>query len=75
MTTQMKYICQGKMFLSKYKMNPPEIIKVLFIQQPMHEWVVLKNNIKIYKKIYIKTALTCFGAVTPSSGGALIRAY
>jgi hypothetical protein len=35
----------------------------------------LKNNIKIYVKIYIKTAPTCFGAVTPSSGGALIRAY
>jgi len=28
--------------------------------------IVLKNNIKIY----IKTALTCFGAVTPSSGGS-----
>jgi len=27
----------------------------------------LKNNIKIY----IKTAPTCFGAVTPSSGSAL----
>ena len=29
--------------------------------------IVLKNNIKIY----IKTAPTCFGAVTPSSGSAL----
>jgi hypothetical protein len=28
----------------------------------------LKNNIKICIKIYIKTAATCFGAVTPSSG-------
>jgi hypothetical protein len=28
----------------------------------------LKNNFKIY----IKTALTCFGAVTPSSGSALL---
>jgi hypothetical protein len=28
----------------------------------------LKNNFKIY----IKTAATCFGAVTPSSGGALL---
>jgi hypothetical protein len=37
----------------------------------MHWWVVLKNNIKIY----IKTAPTCFGAVTPSSGSALIRDY
>jgi len=26
-------------------------------------------------KIYIKTAPTCFGAVTPLSGTALIRAY
>ena len=31
------------------------------------------KNIKIYIKI--KTAPTCFGAVTPSSGSALIRAY
>jgi len=35
----------------------------------------LKNSIKIYIKIYIKTAPTCFGAVTLSSGNALIRAY
>jgi len=41
----------------------------------MHQWVVLKNNMKIYIKIYIKTAPTCFGAVTPSSGSALICAY
>jgi hypothetical protein len=44
-----------------------DIIKVLFIHQLMHYWVVLKNNIKIY----IKTALTCFSAVTPSSGSVL----
>ena len=31
----------------------------------------LKNNIEIYVKIYIKTAPTCFGAVTPSSESAL----
>ena len=30
-----------------------------------------KNNIKIYTIIYIKTAPTCFVAVTPSSGSAL----
>jgi len=30
-----------------------------------------KNDIKIY----IKTAPTCFGAVTPPSGSLLIRAY
>jgi hypothetical protein len=46
-----------------------DIIKVLLIHQLMHKWVVLKNNIKIY----IKTAPTCFGAVTPPSGSALIR--
>ena len=34
----------------------------------------LKNNIKIYIKIYIKTAPTYFGVtVTPSSGSALIK--
>jgi hypothetical protein len=31
-----------------------------------------KNNFKIYIKIDIKTALTCFGAVTPSSESALL---
>ena len=39
-----------------------------FIHQLIHKWVVLKNNIKIY----IKMAPTCFGAVTPSSGSALL---
>jgi hypothetical protein len=33
----------------------------------------LKNNIKIHIKIYIKTAPTSFGAVTPSSGSALLE--
>ena len=48
-----------------------DIIKVLFIHQLMHQWVVLKNNIKIYNK----TAPTCFGVtVTSSSGSALICA-
>jgi hypothetical protein len=32
----------------------------------------IKNSLKIYIKIYTKTAATCFGAVTPSSGGALL---
>ena len=36
-----------------------DIIKVLFIHQLMQQWVVLKNNIKIY----IKTALTFFISV------------
>jgi hypothetical protein len=51
------------------------IINVTFIHQLMHQWFVLKNNVKIYIKIYIETAPTCFGAVTPSSGSVLIRAY
>jgi len=41
----------------------------------MHKWVVLKNNIKIYIKILIKTAPTYYSVtVTPSSGSALICA-
>jgi len=32
-----------------------------------------KNNIKIYVKICIQAAPTCFGAVTPSSGSALMH--
>jgi hypothetical protein len=32
----------------------------------------LKNNFKIYVKIYIKTAPACFGAVAPTSGSALL---
>jgi hypothetical protein len=32
----------------------------------------LKNNFKMYIKIYIKTAPTCFVAVTPSSECALL---
>jgi hypothetical protein len=32
----------------------------------------LKNNFKIYIKIDIKTAPTYFGAITPSSGSALL---
>jgi hypothetical protein len=33
----------------------------------------LKNNFKIFIKIDIKTAPTCFGAVTPSSASALLE--
>jgi hypothetical protein len=33
----------------------------------------LKNNFKIYVKIDIKTAPTCFGAVTPSSWSVLFE--
>ena len=32
----------------------------------------LKNNFKMYIKIYIKTTLTCFVAVTPSTGSAFL---
>ena len=32
----------------------------------------LKNNLKIYIKVDFKTAPICFGAVTPSSGSALL---
>ena len=46
--------------------QPGKLSKV-FIHQLMNKSVVLKNNIKIY----IKTAPTCFGAVTPSSASAL----
>jgi len=31
-----------------------------------------KNKFKIYIKIDIKRAATCFGAVTPSSGSAIL---
>jgi hypothetical protein len=33
----------------------------------------VKSNFKIYIKIDIKTAPTCFGAVTPSPGSALFE--
>ena len=47
-----------------------------FIYSPTDELLIcFKNNIKIYSKICIKTVPTCFGAVTPPSGSALIRAY
>ena len=38
----------------------------------MHKWNVLKKFLKIYIKTDIKTAPTCFGAVTPSSGSILL---
>jgi hypothetical protein len=43
-----------------------DIIKVIY--SPANaQATVFKDNIKLY----IKTAPTCFGAVTPSSGSAL----
>jgi hypothetical protein len=44
-----------------------------FLHSPTDAQVnCLKYNFKIYIKIDIKTALTCFGAVTPSSWSALL---
>jgi hypothetical protein len=49
-----------------------DIIEV-FIHQQMHKRIVLKTILKFYIKIKTKTAPTCFGAVTPSSGSALFE--
>ena len=49
-----------------------DIIKVFFCSPTDAQVNYLKNNFKIYIKINIKTAPTCFGAVTPSSGSALL---
>jgi hypothetical protein len=44
----------------------------MFFHSPTDALVnCLKNNFEIYVKIDIKTAPTCFGAVTPSSGTAI----
>ena len=49
-----------------------DVINFFFFNSPTHAQVnCLKNNFKIYIKINIKTALTCFSVVTPSSGSAL----
>jgi len=49
------------------------ILSKFFLYSPTDAQVnCLKNNFKIYIKIYIITAPTCFGAVTPSSGRALL---
>ena len=45
-----------------------------FIYSPTDAPVSCLKNIKIYVKIYIKTAPTCFGVtVAPSSGRALLK--
>jgi hypothetical protein len=49
-----------------------DIIEVFFHSPTDAQVNCLKNNFKIYIKIDIKAALTCFGAVTPSSGRALL---
>jgi len=47
------------------------IIKVFYSPTDAQVNCVL-SNFKIYIKISTKTAPTCFGAVTPSSGSALL---
>ena len=49
-----------------------DIIKVFFYSPTDAHVNCLKNNFKIYLKIDIKIAPTCFGTVTPSSGSALL---
>jgi hypothetical protein len=48
-----------------------DIIKVYY-SPTVAQVNFLKNNFKICIKIDIKTAPTCFGAVTPPSGSALL---
>jgi hypothetical protein len=48
-----------------------ETIKVFFCSPTDAHVNCLKNYFKIYIKINMKTAPTCVGAVTPSSGSAL----
>ena len=74
-------VCSGRGFLTILKQTGTgrfrSSIHQSFIYSPTDALVsCLKNNIKIYIKIYIKTAPTCYGVtVTPSSGIALICAY
>jgi hypothetical protein len=39
-------------------------VKVLFYSPTDAKVNCLKNNLKIYIKVYVKTAPTCFGAIT-----------
>ena len=51
----------------------PCILIISFFFSPTEAPVnFLKNNFKIFIKTDIKAAPTCFGAVTPSSGSALL---
>ena len=54
-----------------YNYTPKLIIPGFFYSPNDAQVNCLKNHFKIYIKINIKTAPTCFGAVTPSSGSAL----
>ena len=61
----------SEFFFSTY--IPCILIFSKFFYAPVDAQVYcLKNSFKIYSKINIKTAPTCFGAVTPSSGSALL---
>ena len=48
-----------------------DIIKILYYSPTDAQVNCVKNSFNIYIKIDNKTAATCFGAVTPSSGSAL----
>jgi hypothetical protein len=69
-------------FANRYKVNSLvffhirtvqhlDVIKVFFHTPTDPQVNCLKNNFKIYIKIDIKTAPTCFGAVAPSTGSEL----
>jgi hypothetical protein len=63
------YLCA--IFSHTHTVRHLDIIKVFY--SPTDAQVNrLKNNFKIYIKIDIKTAPTCFGAVTPSPGSTLL---
>ena len=59
------------LYRSYSKPNNFQIINV-FYSTTDEQVKRLKNNFKIYIKIDIQTATTGFGAVTPSSGSALV---
>jgi hypothetical protein len=57
-----------------YKILYKDLISSKFFYSPTDAQVnCLTNNFKIYIKIGIKTAPTCFGAVTPSSRRTLLE--
>jgi hypothetical protein len=49
------------------------ILSKFFYSSTDEQVKCVKNNFKIYIKIDIKTAPTCFDAVTPSSGSTLFE--
>ena len=50
-----------------------ELILIMFYHDQVQDFLTNEKRLKVKKniKIYIKTAPTCFGALTPSSGSAL----